>query len=201
VRDEAMHRLGIGTMHDMHSVVTGLFVPSLQFREYSIGDKLTFWRSKRAAGVSYLWDAVMATDLTRRVTTLDVPVYFLHGIDDYTASYTLAKEYFARLQAPVKGFYTFEHSAHSPNFEEPEKTLEILREDVLNRAVRLADATYGKRGSSARRRGDARQAGQARDRLQVELLDRTSGQLRGSDRADAAVRKSGPADTRSQGGS
>ena len=45
------------------------------------------------------------------------------------------------LQAPVKGFYTFERSAHSPMFEEPEKTLTILREDVLAGANRLADAT------------------------------------------------------------
>ena len=141
VRDDAMHRLGIGTMHDMTSVITGLFVPSLQYREYTIGEKITFWRSKKAAGVSYLWDEILATDLSTKVTKLDVPVYFFHGVYDYTVNYGLTKEYFAQLQAPVKGFYTFERSAHSPNFEESEKTLEILREDMLTGAVRLADAT------------------------------------------------------------
>ena len=54
---------------------------------------------------------------------LDLPVYFFEGIYDYTCSYTVAKDYFEKLKAPVKGFYTFEHSAHSPIFEEPEKML------------------------------------------------------------------------------
>jgi hypothetical protein len=39
----------------------------------------------------------------------------------------------------VKGFYTFQHSAHSPLFEEPEKTCKILREDVQAGANGLAN--------------------------------------------------------------
>jgi len=71
---------------------------------------------------------------------LYLPVYFFHGIYDYTCSYTEAKSYFEKLKAPVKGFYTFEQSAHSPMFEEPEKTLIILQEDVLIGANGLAEA-------------------------------------------------------------
>ena len=51
----------------------------------------------------------------------------------------MAKAYFEKLQAPVKGFYTFDQSAHSPMFEEPEKTQRILREDVLTASNNLAD--------------------------------------------------------------
>ena len=47
--------------------------------------------------------------------------------------------YFEMLQAPIKGFYTFEHSAHSPLFEEPEKMGHILQEDVLVGVNNLAD--------------------------------------------------------------
>src|SRR6185503_15429060 len=36
LRDPAMHSLGIGTMHEMNSVVTGLFIPSLQSPEYTL---------------------------------------------------------------------------------------------------------------------------------------------------------------------
>jgi hypothetical protein len=46
-------------------------------------------------------------------------VYFLHGRYDYTVSYTLAKHCFEVFQAPEKAFFTFEHSARSPHFEEP----------------------------------------------------------------------------------
>jgi hypothetical protein len=48
--------------------------------------------------------------------------------------------YVEKLKAPVKGFYTFEQSAHSLIFEEPEKAQKILREDVLVGANSLADA-------------------------------------------------------------
>jgi hypothetical protein len=55
--------------------------------------------------------------MTNEVTELKLPVYFFHGIYDYTVSYILAKEYFEKLKTPLKGFYTFKQSAHSPLFE------------------------------------------------------------------------------------
>jgi pimeloyl-ACP methyl ester carboxylesterase len=82
---------------------------------------------------------MLATDLSTEVKELSVPVYFVEGIYDYTCSYTLAKAYFDKLKAPLKGFYTFEHSAHSPMFEEPARMQEILRKDVLAGANSLAD--------------------------------------------------------------
>jgi pimeloyl-ACP methyl ester carboxylesterase len=66
-------------------------------------------------------------------------VYFLHGRFDYTVSYAGARSFLDALEAPVKGFYTFEGSAHSPHFEEPERMRRILREDVLAGANALAD--------------------------------------------------------------
>lgn len=82
---------------------------------------------------------MIATDLTDKVPKLNIPVYFFHGIYDYTCSYSLAKDYFEKLQAPLKGFYTFEQSAHSPLFEEPEKMQHILKKDVLVGENNLAD--------------------------------------------------------------
>ena len=139
LRDEAMHSLGIGTTHDMHSVITGIFLPSLTSRAYTLLEKFNMWRSKSQSGVSPLWDTVLATDLSKQVAELDIPVYFFEGIYDYTCSYTEAKSYFEKLKAPVKGFYTFEQSAHSPIFEEPEKMERVLQENVLLGANSLSD--------------------------------------------------------------
>ncbi len=141
LRDAYMHGIGIGTTHDMKSVVTGIFLPSWQFREYTLGEKVNLWRGKflsRSSEFS-LWDKMQATDLTQQVTELEIPVYFFEGKYDYTCAYPLAKDYFEKLQAPVKGFYTFEHSAHTPLFEEPEKMQKILQEDVLAGVNNLAD--------------------------------------------------------------
>ena len=141
LRDEYMHGAGIGTTHEMKSVITGIFLPSWQFREYTVGEKINLWRGKIFSRSSdfNLWDTMQATDLTKQVTQLAIPVYFFEGAYDYTCAYPLAKEYFAQLNAPVKGFYTFEHSAHSPIFEEPEKMLKILQQDVLAGTNNLAD--------------------------------------------------------------
>ena len=124
----------------MKSVLSGIFLPSLTNREYTLGEKINLWRGKIRAGVSIVWKTILTTDLTEWVPELDLPVYFFQGIYDYTCSYTLAKDYFLKLRAPVKGFYTFERSAHSPIFEEPERVHKILRQDVLMGANKLADA-------------------------------------------------------------
>lgn len=139
IRDVAMHSLGVGTTRDMKSVLGDIVLPSWQCREYTFGEKVNTWRGKFETGVSSLWKEVMVTDLNERVTKLDIPIYFLHGIYDYTVSYTEAKAYFDKVQAPVKGFYTFEGSAHSPFYEEPEKTQKIFVEDVLTGSNSLAD--------------------------------------------------------------
>ena len=139
LRDEAMHSLGIGTIHKMHSVITGIFLPSLTSREYTLIEKVNMWKGKSRSGVSCLWGKMITTDLSLQVSELVVPVYFFEGIFDYTCSYTEAKSYFNKLRAPLKGFYTFNQSAHSPHFEEPAKMREILRKDVLAGTNGLAD--------------------------------------------------------------
>jgi pimeloyl-ACP methyl ester carboxylesterase len=139
LRDEAMHTLGVGTMHDMTSVVTGIFWPSLLFPEYTFSEKVRMWSGKSKSGISILWGSMVRADLVKEVTALSIPVYFFHGIDDYTCSYPLARSYFDKLTAPVKGFYTFEHSAHSPMFEEPERMGTIIVRDVLAGANTMAD--------------------------------------------------------------
>jgi len=139
LRDGAMHSLGIGTTHDMKSVISGIFLPSLTFREYTLMEKVNLWRGKSQSGVSPIWDEITATDLATQVTELEIPVYILAGRYDYTVNYDLQKNYFMKINAPKKGFYTFENSAHSPLFEEPESFIEIMVNDVLNGNVNLAD--------------------------------------------------------------
>jgi pimeloyl-ACP methyl ester carboxylesterase len=139
LRDDAMHSLGIGTTHDMKSIITGMFLPSLTCREYTLSEKVNLWRAKARSGVSILWDKILVTDLAKQVPELAIPVYFFHGIYDYTVSYPLAKAYFDSLKAPKKGFYTFQQSAHSPLFEEPERMKDILLRDVLAVKNNLAD--------------------------------------------------------------
>jgi len=123
----------------MRSMITVIFLPSLTCRDYTIAEKINLWRGKARAGVHPLWNTILATDLASQVPELDIPAYFFHGIYDYTVSYNLAKDYFNKIKAPVKGFYTFNQSAHSPMFEEPDRVKEILLTDILTGSNSLAE--------------------------------------------------------------
>lgn len=140
IRDKAMHELGIGTMRNMKSVFTGVFIPVWTCKAYTLKEKINIWVSKfrfvKRAGFSR---ELFAMDIPTLVPKLDIPVYFLSGKYDLTVNVDLSKAYLEKLQAPIKGFYSFEKSAHSPLFEEPERMKKILLTDVLNGSNSLAD--------------------------------------------------------------
>lgn len=140
MRDFPMHKLGIGTTHRMKSVITGVVLPVMLCRELTFKERINIWRGKafntKTAG---LWDKLVRTDLTKKITELKIPVYFFNGVYDYTVSYQLAKEYYEKLNAPLKGFYSFQNSAHSPLFEEPDRMKYILEYDVLKNRSYLGD--------------------------------------------------------------
>jgi pimeloyl-ACP methyl ester carboxylesterase len=139
-RDKPMHELGIGTMHIMKSVITGIFLPIMQNNEYTFFERINIWKAKSVClNKTNLWETMITTDLTSEILSIEIPVYFMHGIYDYTANYSLAKEYYKLLESPLKGFYTFENSAHSPIFEEPERVVKILLEDVLKETNKNKD--------------------------------------------------------------
>jgi len=132
VRDTAMHRLGIGTTREMKSVITGIFLTSWRFRGYTLREKIALWRGRAYTRSFGLWDQFLRTDLRTVVPTLEVPVYFLEGKYDYTCATELARDYFEQLDAPIKGFFVFDDSAHSPLLEEPLQGRRIVEGDILN---------------------------------------------------------------------
>jgi pimeloyl-ACP methyl ester carboxylesterase len=140
LRDEAMHRAGVGHTREMKSVVTGIFLPMWRVRAYTLKEKVNIWRGKMWSR-PFFWDALLRDDLRLRLTEFRLPVYLLSGQHDHTASAALSRSYFDAIHAPVKGFYLFGNSAHSPLFEEPERAKQILLNDVLRGANLLADAS------------------------------------------------------------
>ena len=70
----------------------------------------------------------MNDNLFETSASFDVPVFFVQGKYDFVTSYALAREYADQIEAPQKAFFTFDHSAHAPNLEEPEKFIQVVRE-------------------------------------------------------------------------
>ena len=106
-------RYEVGRQRHLHSIMAGS-------RIY-VQRKVDLWRGRSFSCKFGLWDKLLRTDLTTAVPTLELPVYFFHGQYDYTCSYDLARQYFRRLDAPLKGFYTFERSAPHPCSKKPKR--------------------------------------------------------------------------------
>ena len=140
LRDESMHELGIGTTHGMKSVITGVFIPVWKSPAYTLDEKANIWRGKAfLAKYTDLRARFLEARLEEEIAALDVPTYFISGRHDFTVSRDLSKRFLARLSAPLKGFYTFKDSAHSPMFEEPGRFLQVMTDDVLAGGTGLAD--------------------------------------------------------------
>jgi hypothetical protein len=54
------------------------------------------------------------------------------GRYDYTVNRDLSYNYYLRVKAPHKMFYTFEQSAKSSLFEEPDRFKDVLVRDILH---------------------------------------------------------------------
>jgi pimeloyl-ACP methyl ester carboxylesterase len=140
VRDQYMHESGIGTMHKMKSVFWDIFIPVWTCKAYTLKEKINIWKSKFSfLPKTNLINEMLETDFSSEVPALEIPVYFFSGKFDMTVNIDLAKAYLNNLNAPIKGFYTFNNSAHSPLFEESMLVRQIIEKDILKNKNSLAD--------------------------------------------------------------
>lgn len=140
IRDKYMHELGIGTMRNMRSIFTGVFIPAWTCKAYTLKEKINIWVSKlKFVKKAKFIEELFVMDIPTSAPKLDIPIYFLSGKHDLTVNVDLSKAYFEKLKAPIKGFYTFEHSAHSPLFEESQRVKDIFVSDILKGKTHLAD--------------------------------------------------------------
>jgi len=129
VRSALMNKYGIGIMHNNFSMA-GMIKDVLLFSGYTFSEKIKYIQGM-IFSTEHLWDQVISDNMLESLISFQVPVYITHGKYDYQVSYQLAREYFEILRAPDKSFFTFENSAHSPNAEEPEKFVQIIRDIAL----------------------------------------------------------------------
>ena len=133
LRDTAMHELGVGTTREMDNVITDLFFPSLRVSAYTPMERINLWRGKAGSKefpVNIETDSFNAFEDIKRI---EVPIYFFAGEYDMTCCTRIQQEYYEVIDAPSKEFFLYKDCAHSPIYEDPDKTCEIL-EKIISEA-------------------------------------------------------------------
>lgn len=109
-----------------------LAIDLLYYRGYTLDEKLNYLRGTMLSLNKF--PEVMEDSLFKTSTQFEIPVYIIQGKYDYQVSYELARKYLDSINAPKKMFFTFEESAHSPNIEEPERFVEVVR-SIANEGI------------------------------------------------------------------
>jgi pimeloyl-ACP methyl ester carboxylesterase len=98
--------------------------------EYSLVDKLNWGRGLIEVFNAFYPD-LDGRDLMVEAPRLEVPVYFLVGRHDVNAMASLVDEYYQALEAPAKTLIWFENSGHTPLYEESQRFIQVMVEQVL----------------------------------------------------------------------
>jgi pimeloyl-ACP methyl ester carboxylesterase len=110
---------GVTTHETYGSIARSLMASLLRSPDYSLGDVVRTLRGVSATQGALLSE-LAAMDLMHSPPVIDVPVVMAQGRLDQVAPGEAAQRYFDQLNAPSKQLVWFEHSAHTPQLEEPQ---------------------------------------------------------------------------------
>lgn len=96
--------------------------------EYTIGDYVKWLRGANR-GSGPMWDELRDFDLFRDFPSIEVPVWFIVGENDYNTPAKLVKEFYQFVDSPEgKTLFVFEGAAHAPFMGDPERfNREVIR--------------------------------------------------------------------------
>jgi len=119
-----LDEFGGGLTHENRSKFT-LVLDALAVPEFNLLDLIALVRSALFS-MDHLWAEIGDINLDKTYVNFDVPVFFLLGRHDNQTPTALSERYFEIISAPDKDLFYFEHSAHSPPWEEPALFADIM---------------------------------------------------------------------------
>ena len=122
-----LHDAGGGTIKDK-TEFEGITWPIITAKCYTVKEKINYVRAMKMYRTAPLSKELDGFDYRQSITELKVPAYFISGEFDYNCPWKLVKDYNEKINAPDKGFFLIKDSAHSPLWENPGDTCEVLRD-------------------------------------------------------------------------
>ena len=78
-----------------------------------------------------MWPTIVQYDFVKDCGPFEMPYYIFQGRLDQNTPASLVQAFYDVIEAPDKDLVWFEHSAHGPMGEEPEKFKLLMREKLL----------------------------------------------------------------------
>ena len=135
-----LEEFGAGSFHKPTSLIN-LMWKSFAASEVTVIDGLHYQTGANFSQVSLAAENAKV-DWWSQAKKFDMPVFIMSGRFDNNTPSSLQKAWFDRIEAPIKKHRWFEHSAHSPLFEEPELFNRFMIDEVLPIAREWRDASF-----------------------------------------------------------
>ena len=116
---------GVTGNETYNTMVRKLVVSLVRSPDYSVADVVRAMRGIVSTPAA-LAPELATLDLVQALPRLDVPIVLAQGRLDQVSPGEAAQRYFDVLEAPSKELVWFEHSAHTPQLEEPAKFRQLL---------------------------------------------------------------------------
>ena len=122
-----LHEAGGGTIYNK-TEFEGIVWPIITCGCYTLKEKINYITAMKTYRRTPLYEQLDDFDYRKSITQIGIPVFFISGEYDYNCPWELVQEYCDVIDAPQKGFYKITGAAHSPLWENSEKTCEILKQ-------------------------------------------------------------------------
>ena len=109
---------------------TGTVIPILSSVELDWKSKIGTARGYKLC-LSRMWPSIVHYDFVHDCGPFRMPYYIFQGRLDRNTPAALVQEFYDSIDAPDKDLVWFEHSAHGPLGEEPEKFKRLMREKIF----------------------------------------------------------------------
>ncbi len=105
-------------------------MPILTSPELNLRDKIGTAKGYKVC-LSQMWPTIVRYDFLKDCGPFQMPYFIFQGRLDRNTPAALIQEFYDSIEAPEKDLVWFEHSAHGPMGEEPEKFKRLMREKLL----------------------------------------------------------------------
>jgi pimeloyl-ACP methyl ester carboxylesterase len=116
---------GVAANANFNSLARTMLGSLLRSRDYTVADAVRTVRGITTTRAALLPE-LATTDLVGTMPRLDVPIVMVQGRLDQVAPGQAAQQFYDALTAPSKKLVWFEKSAHTPQYDEPEKFRDLL---------------------------------------------------------------------------